>query len=242
MKYSIIGSGLVGNALHKQLPDSVVYNRTTSCELIQQELDVLIVAAPTGNRISVNHDPATDLIDCQQLVDLVHQCHYNQLIYISTVDVYANKTSANANPDLQQPSASYGNNRWFLEQAMSHMPNIHITRIASLVDLSMNKNILYDLKDQVWLDKICLDSYIQWYPLKQLGVDIVNSVNQKIKYQNLCSAPICNREIVQKFFPNLILQLDQNGVTPVIYNIKNHDQNYAVPLDQIWKSFEEYFQ
>jgi dTDP-4-dehydrorhamnose reductase len=162
MKYSIIGSGLVGNALHKQLSNSVIYDRTTSYKLIQQELDVLIVAAPTGNRIRVNQDPAKDLIDCQQLVDLIRQCHYNQLIYISTVDVYANKTSANADPDLHQPSANYGNNRWFLEQAMSHMPNIHITRIASLVDLLMNKNILYDLKLNLTVrSKWCYSSDLQ---------------------------------------------------------------------------------
>ena len=242
MKYSIIGPGLVGNALHKQLPRAVVYDRNTSCNLPQQALDVLIVTAPTGNRISVNQNPTKDLIDCQQLVDLIQHCNYNQLIYISTVDVYANKTSANADPDLQQPTASYGNNRWFLEHAMSHLPNIHVTRLPSLIDLSMNKNILYDLKEQVWLDKICLDSCIQWYPLKQLGTDIVHSVDQKIKYQNLCSPPICNRDIVQKFFPKLISKLDQNIVTPVTYNIKNHDQNYTVPLNHVWQSFKEYFQ
>jgi hypothetical protein len=242
MKYSIIGAGLVGNALHKQLPDSIIYDRTTSSNLPQQELDVLIVAAPTGSRISVNKDPIKDLEDCQQIINLLQQCRYNKLIYISTVDVYANKTSANADPELQQPSVSYGSNRWYLEQAMNRMPNIHITRIASLIDLSIDKNILYDLKDQVWLDKICLDSCIQWYPLKQLGIDVVRSITQKIRYQNLCSAPICNREIVQKFFPKLISQLDQNVVTPITYNVTNYDQNYSVPLDQIWKSFEEYFQ
>jgi hypothetical protein len=242
MKYSIIGSGIVGCKLHQQLPNSIVYNRNESSSLMQKQLDVVIVAAPTGNRISVGQDPSNDLNNCQQIIKLLEQCKYNQVVYISTVDIYSTKTSTDAAPDSVQPSASYGRNRWLLEQAIGAMPSSYITRLSSLSDRSMTKNILYDLKNQIWLDKICLDSYIQWYPLYRLGFDIVNSLESGIKYQNLCSPPICNRDIVQKFFPNLISRLDQNTVTPVTYNVKNYDQDYAVTANQIWQSFEEYFQ
>jgi hypothetical protein len=241
MKYSIIGSGLVGRALHQQLPSSTIYNRNESNTLIGQSLDVVIVAAPTGNRISVTQDPVKDLNDCQQIIKLLEQCKYNQVVYISTLDVYSNKTSTDANPDLVQPTASYGRNRWLLEQAIGAMPNGYVTRLSSLSDRSMTKNILYDLKAQIWLDKICLDSCIQWYPLNRLAADIVASLDYKIKYQNLCSLPIRNRDIVQKFFPTLISKLDKNTVIPVTYNVKNYDQDYAVPLDQIWQSFDEFF-
>lgn len=241
MKYSIIGSGLVGQALHRQLPNSIIYNRNESNALIEQPSDVVIVAAPTGNRISVTEDPSKDLNDCQQIIKLLEQCKYNQVVYISTLDVYSTKTSTDANPHLVYPVASYGRNRWLLEQAISAMPNSYITRLSSLSDRLMNKNILYDLKAQIWLDKICLDSYIQWYPLNRLATDIITSLDCGIKYQNLCSPPICNRDIVQKFFPNLISQLNKNNVIPITYNVKNYDQGYAVPLDQIWQSFDEFF-
>jgi hypothetical protein len=105
----------------------------------------------------------------------------------------------------------------------------------------MNKNILYDLKNKCWLEKICLDSIIQWYPLKHLAKDILNTIDQGLRYQNLCTAPVLNRRIVQKFFPNLIDKMEQNQVKPVNYNVKNYNQQNHVSDAEIWQAFEEYF-
>ena len=222
MKYSIIGAGIVGQALHKQAPNSSLFARN---DIISKENDVLVVAAPTGNRIVVNNDPKKDLEDCNRIIELINQCQYNQLVYISTVDVYKTHNS------------SYGNNRQYLENTLAKLPNSYIVRLPSLIDQSVNKNILHDLKTKLWLDKICLDSTIQWYPLKRLNRDIEHLINNNIKYQNLCSKPICNREIVQKFFPELIEQLDNNQLIPAHYNIEPH----TIPSKEIWQSFEEFF-
>jgi hypothetical protein len=184
---------------------------------------VLVVAAPTGNRLVVNADPGKDLEDCNCILELVGQCQYNQLVHISTVDVYR--------------THSYGTNRQYLENALSTLSNSHIVRLPSLIGPSVNKNILYDLKTKSWLDKICLESNIQWYPLQRLKSDIENSINNTIKYQNLCSEPIGNHEIVQRFFPELVEQLSANQLTSTSYNIKP----YTIPLEEIWQSFEEYF-
>jgi hypothetical protein len=227
MTYSIIGSGIVGQALYKQAGGSLLFTRETSP--VQHNHNVLVVAAPTGNRLVVNHAPEKDLEDCHRIIELVSQCCYNQLIYISTVDVYKTHNS------------SYGNNRQYLENSLAKLSNSYIIRLPSLIDQSVNKNILYDLKTMQWLDKICLDSDIQWYPLKRLDNDIKNTINNNVRYQNLCSNPISNRSIVQKFFPKLIEQLESNRLTPVHYNIKNTDQSYAIPLEEIWQSFEEFF-
>ena len=164
-----------------------------------------------------------DLEDCNCIIELVSRCQYTQLVYISTVDVYR--------------THSYGTNRQYLENALAELPNSYIVRLPSLIGPSVNKNILYDLKTKSWLNKICLDSNIQWYPLKRLESDIKNSINNNIKYQNLCSEPISNRDIVQKFFPELIEQLDSNQLTPVDYNLSP----YTIPLEEIWQSFEEFF-
>jgi hypothetical protein len=220
MKYSIIGAGIVGQVLHNQIFDSTLFARN---DIVPKVHNVLVVAAPTGNRLVVNANPEKDLEDCNRIIELVRRCQYNQLVYVSTVDVYR--------------THSYGTNRQYLENALSTLPNSYIVRLPSLIGPSVNKNILYDLKTKSWLNKICLDSTIQWYPLKRLESDIKNLINNNIKYQNLCSEPISNRDIVQKIFPELIEQLDNNQLTPVDYNLSP----YTIPLEEIWQSFEEFF-
>lgn len=241
MRYSIIGNGLIGHALHNQALDSVLFTRENSFKATQDDHDVLVIVAPTGNRLVVNNNTEKDLADCDRIIELVSQCNYNHLVYISTVDVYPTHTSNNADPSSEQPSTAYGSNRWYLEHVLSTMSDSHIIRLPTLSDLSLNKNILYDLKTKSWLDKICLESYIQWYPLKRLNNDIEFTINNTLKYQNLCSSPVCNRTVVQQFFPELIEQLNANQLTPVKYDIKNNDQSYPIPLEEIWQSFEEFF-
>lgn len=220
MKYTIVGAGVIGQELHKQTPDSVLYARGN---IIPTDHDVLVIAAPTGNRLVVNDNPEKDLEDCNCIIELVNQCQYNQLVHISTVDVYR--------------THSYGTNRQYLENALAKLPNSYTVRLPSLIGQYVNKNILYDLKTNSWLDKICLDSKIQWYPLTRLKNDIENTINNQIKYQNLCSEPISNREIVQKFFPELVEKLGSNQLTPVNYNIKP----CIIPLEEIWQSFDRIF-
>jgi hypothetical protein len=220
VKYSIIGTGIIGQELHRQAPDSVLLGRDS---IVPMEHDVLVVAAPTGNRLVVNNDPEKDLADCERVIKLVKQCQYNHLVHISTVDVYR--------------THSYGSNRHYLENALAKLPNSHVVRLPSLIGKSVNKNILYDLKNNLWLDKICLNSYSQWYPLTRLKNDIENTIQCQITYQNLFSQPIGNYEIVQKFFPNLIEQLATNQLTPVNYDIKT----YTIPLEEIWQSFDQFF-
>jgi hypothetical protein len=220
MKYSIIGSGIVGQAINRQESNSQIFTRTS---LVPADHDILVIAAPTGNRLVVNHNPTKDIEDCNQIINFVQQSKYNQLVYISTIDVYRDHP--------------YGNNRRYLEHALDKLPNSHIVRLPSLIDNSVNKNILYDLKNQIWLDKICLDSEIQWYPLKRLGADIKQVIDQDIKYQNLFSAPISNQNIVARFFPNLIKQLTSNQLVSVKYDF----YPYAIPVEEIWQSFEEFF-
>jgi hypothetical protein len=241
MTYSILGTGLVGSALHKQFPNSQIYNRTNCEKLTHRKHATLIIAAPTGNRPVVSETPLKDLRDCYNIIELVRQCNYDNLVHISTVDVYPEKISNNAEPVLSPKELGYGHNRWFFDHALSQLPRCHVIRLPSLVDKSVNKNILYDLKNKCWLHKLSLDSMIQWYPLKNLAKDIAAAVDQKQKYQNLSTAPVSNRRIVQVFFPELLEQLEQNKVVPVSYNIKNYNQLYHVSDAEIWQCFEEYF-
>ena len=108
--YSIIGgSGFIGNFILDQILNARGYNRVNIANLITDNHDVLLVAAPSSNRIKVNENPLADYSDCQTIVNTIKISKYNKLVHVSTVDVFV--------------SSSYGRNRQFLETELSNLPN-----------------------------------------------------------------------------------------------------------------------
>jgi len=241
MRLSILGNGFIGQTLHKQADHSTIFDRSNACNLENHDHEVLVVAAPTGNRLAVAQDPEKDLENCKTIIDQITRCRFKHLVLIGTVDAYANRCSQNSEPDTVCPQAPYGHNRWFLETQLSQIPNCSVVRLPSLIHSNIQKNILYDLKNKTWLDKINLNSSIQWYPLHRLNQDILLVINQRSKFQNLCSAPIDNRQIVARYFPHLLAELENNTVQSLHYDVKNNLETYSIGLDQIWASFDEYF-
>lgn len=241
-KFTIIGAGFLGKYLNTQLLDSNLVSRSTTQEFVSSEHDVVVVAAPTGNRIQVNRNHLDDLADCDKILELLSSCRYNRILHISTVDTYSTLTSDSDLPGSIMPIAKYGANRWYFENSISKFPSSQILRLSSLVDKSIQKNILFDLKHNQWLTSINLNSKIQWYPLKRITDDINYMLNNPdIKYLNLVSPPISNRSIIQKFYPNLEQQLELNICPTVEYNVHTNQNCYTVDLDSVWQEFENFF-
>jgi hypothetical protein len=74
-----------------------------------------------------------------------------------------------------------------------------------LIHKNIKKNILYDLKHGLYLDKINANNFSQWYDLNNLDRDIKHAIEYKTQITNLVSEPIANYEIVEKFFPHVKL-------------------------------------
>lgn len=240
MKISIIGNGFIGAALHNQIHDSTLFDRNSKVNHCDH--DVLVIAAPTGNRLVVNSNPDKDFEDCKNIIHLAKNCKYQHLIFISTVDTYASYKSHGAEIGSIEPTSKYGYNRWYLENELSKLPNSKIARLCSITDVTVKKNILFDLKTQSWLNKISGHSLVQWYPLKRLSTDIITLINSPLKYQNFVSEPILNMDIIQKFCPALLDTISKNNVISRIYDVKDSDHAYSIPSDEVWLSFEEYFE
>jgi dTDP-4-dehydrorhamnose reductase len=242
MSFQIIGSGFLGTKLLEQLKSATVFDRS-SLFAIPKFCDVIIIAAPTGNRLTVNQNPKQDLEDCISIHNAVEQVSYRKIIYLSTVDVYATKTSKSDQPEPLVPDSSYGANRYLLESKISALPNSAIVRLPSLCHKDIKKNILYDLVNQQWLEKICLDSETQWYPVDQLSNDIEYIIDNNISQINLTTAPISNRVIVEKFCPELMEHLQLNSLQKTQYNVRtcHSDSGYWICDSVIWKNFAEFF-
>jgi len=225
--YSIIGPGFVGKLIASQMQVNHIYTRTNLDSLLNLSHDTIILAAPTGNRIAVTQDPQQDLDDCAGIVDALKRTQFNRIVHISTVDVFV--------------ESSYGQNRLWLEQQIQQFPNHNILRLPSLCDPSIKKNVLFDLANQQWLDKVSLDSTIQWYPTNRLSQDITYAIDNNISELNLVSAPVCNRDIVSKFVPDLLEKLEKNTSTAVYYDVKSSNGQYWIDTQLIWEELGSSF-
>jgi hypothetical protein len=225
--YSILGAtGFIGNALLNQTDHGYGYNRVNVNELSSVDHDILVIAAPSGNRIQVNQNHLADYQDCESIIEIVKQCRYNKVVHLSTVDVFK--------------ESLYGSNRKFLENELSKLHDSITIRLPSIIASNIKKNIIHDLKHNIWLDKISLDSRIQWYPLKRLRTDIETIISNQIKTANFVSQPIDNREIVGRYFNQLLPDLDRNQAVATYYDLK-FNETYWVPTQEVWNNFDEYF-
>ena len=240
-KYSIIGGGLIGSFLNAQDRHSKLYDRSTMSYLGDIAHEVIIVAAPTSNRILANQNPAQDFDNCLQIYHALEKTKFEHLIYISTVDIYKNRVSVDNLPN-SCPDSDYGHNRWQLENMLTSLPHCKILRLPSLCHSTIKKNILFDIKHQQWLDKICLDSMLQWYPLNRLPNDIERTIDSNLKYENLVSQPVNNRKILEKYAKTLLPLLEKNqNVNKLIYDVRSSTGSYNIPTDEIWKEMQRYF-
>ena len=92
-------------------------------------------------------------------------------------------------------------------------------RFGNIVGAGIKKNVLFDLKNNQFLDSINLDSITQWYPLNRLQADIELSLLHPNCEYNLISEPIQVREIVEKFFSNKLKQVGAIPGCPAKYNL-----------------------
>ena len=222
---SVIGNGLIGNCIAKTFHNVTLYGRKDApSECIH---DILIIAAPGGNRISIEADPDKDMLDCHKLVDTISKCTYNHLIYISSRDV------------LYQ--TVYGTNRKLLEEMILNLDNSVALRIGKALAPGLTRNILSDINNKTWLDKINLTNSDQWYPIKRLLLDADSLFTGKDKVDVFLSRPIYNQEIVTRYKPKLIKQLTKNMTTVQNRDDKHSTGNYIVPEQDIWQIFDTYF-
>ena len=223
MKALIGSTGVVGTALQSQIAIDQFFNRAT-IETMNGHYELVICAAPSGSRILVNADSAADQQAIVQIQTQLKKCNINKLILISTVDAccYYN--------------FPYGFNRKNFETwCKQNYSNFHVIRLGSLIGANITKNILYDLRHQTWLDKINFDSRLQWTCLNDLGTAIDYAITHNLSEINLISEPIENRQIIERWAPEL---KSTASSVPQHYDIKP----YWYSKQKIFDAMEKYFQ
>jgi hypothetical protein len=223
MNTALIGSnGTIGSSILVNMPFTHVYNSDNITEIQNNKFDLVVIAAPSGNRLTVNKYPEIDLKNVNILINALTHTKINRTILISTVDVIA------------YPNTPYSQHRLQLENFVKmHFDNYHILRPSTLVGRNIKKNVLFDLKNKLFIDKIDSNSIIQWCPLDTLHNEIDYAVDNDIKELNLASEPIANRDIAQEFFPEVELTSKHNSTQ---YNI----QPYRYTREQVYTAIRNY--
>jgi len=213
----LIGKGVTGTVLQQGIKFDKVFDTTNIHSLPEHRFDVLYCAAPGASRVQANQNPEQDRHNVETLIRLIGQTMFDKFVLIGTVDSVAKTTP-------------YAVHRRMLEQALLEYPNATVLRLSSLIGKQITKNILYDLKHGLYINKINRHDVCQWYPLSMLVQDALTSQG----IVNLVSEPVSNTEIIQRFFPQYWSQTqDQQTST---YDL----QPYRYTKQQIFAAIENY--
>jgi hypothetical protein len=223
--WGLIGfTGTVGQVLKDTMSFDYFYNSDNIGNIVRDNVDTVVCAAPTGNRLWVANNVQADLDNINLLTNILKQTRIKKFILISTVDTLS-------------ATSGYGVNRKLLEDTIKDIfDDHHIIRLPTLISKNIKKNVLFDLKNNMYLSSINPESKIQWCLLDKMSQDISNVINSDIKEVNLVSEPIKNKEIIDLFFAD---KKGQIGITPTAcqtYNITP----VSYTKDTIFENIREY--
>lgn len=229
MKALIGHTGFIGSKIKSFGWANEYYSRSNISTIRGKAFDSIYCAAPTGNRLAVNQEPAKDSKNVDDLTSLLDTVKCKKFVMISTVDT------------LHAPGSVYGGNRLRLENFVKvKFQDFHIIRLCSLIDSDIKKNILYDIKHSQYLDSLNSLTVMHWYPLKRLRDDMLYIMQNNVKECNLVSEPISNQELFDFFHFK-----KKDLVTP--YNLKcglidesGVEIDYICTKEQVKKYAHEY--
>jgi hypothetical protein len=219
---ALIGSnGTIGQSLLDNMHFDAVFNSDNLSQIAGQEFDLVVCAAPSGNRLAINRAQTQDFQDCVVIARALAQCSIKQLVLISSVDAET------------APGSLYGRNRAWLENELSKAHPTHVLRLSTLVGTRIKKNVLFDLKHGLFLDSIDRSAELQWCILNDLPHQIDISLASAPGSRNIVSEPIKNVDIINCFFAHITTGKDSGAVR---YN----QQPYVYTQAQIFSAMEQY--
>jgi nucleoside-diphosphate-sugar epimerase len=209
--HALIGStGFVGRNLAMQSRFDVAVSSVGVKLLEHQHVERLVCAGAPAAKWQANADPEADWAAISRLIASLKTIRTEQLILISTIDVYPSLVDADERFGFEQGAAhAYGRHRFALEQAVrAQHPDALIVRLPALYGHALKKNALFDLLHHHQLDRLNGASRFQWYGLDRLAGDLERALQLQLKTLNLFTEPVALDEIAALFVPAISLPSD----------------------------------
>lgn len=200
---ALIGfSGFVGSNLLAGGKFNYLYNSKNINEIEGRSFDLVVCAGVSAVKWLANKEPEQDQAAINSLIASLKRTAVKKFVLISTVDVYGDAQS-HGESQIPHSVEPYGKHRFALEKFTEEtFQDPHIVRLPGLFGPGLKKNVIFDLLNDNLVEKIVPNAHFQWYPVRRLVDDVQTVISQQIPLLNVCSEPISNGEVVERFFPN----------------------------------------
>ncbi|MDL2253356.1 sugar nucleotide-binding protein [Ruminococcaceae bacterium OttesenSCG-928-I18] len=148
MKHTLVGhTGFVGGNLAAGHTFDAMYHSTDIEESFGADNGLVIYSGMPSEKFLANADPAADLAVAEKAMDNIRKMRPEQLVLISTVDVYPRPFGVYEDTAVHsEEMPAYGKNRRALEDWVRQaFPEALIVRLPGLFGKGLKKNFIYDM-------------------------------------------------------------------------------------------------
>lgn len=203
MTYALIGSsGFVGTTLCSQASFDALFHSRNIHEINGRSFTLVVCAGAPAAKWQANQDPPADRANLQRLMDCLKTVRTEQLVLISTVDVYQTPIEVDEQtPIVTDGLHAYGKHRYALEVFIArHFANYRIIRLPGLFGAGLRKNFLYDMIHSGASPWTHCASVFQFYNLARLWHDLQTVLQSEVPLVNFATEPVAAADVARHSF------------------------------------------
>ena len=199
---ALIGAtGLVGGTLLRQTEFDDHYHSRNIEDIAGREYSLIVCAGAPAVKWKANKDPEADLANLERLMDALGRARADEVVLISTVDVYPEPRDVDETTPVDVPDHhAYGKHRRVLERFASERFDTLIVRLPGLFGKGLKKNIIYDFLHRNQLDQVDARSVFQFYDLERLWTDLDRARSLGLDLVNFPTEPVSVKEVAWEGF------------------------------------------
>lgn len=148
MEHTLVGhTGFVGGNLAASQNFNHFYNSKNIQDSFGAQNGLVVYSGMASEKFLANADPAADLRKAEQAMENIRRMKPEQLVLISTVDVYPMPVEVDEKTlPSEQDAPAYGKNRYQLEKwVREEYPDALLVRLPGLFGKGLKKNFIYDI-------------------------------------------------------------------------------------------------
>jgi len=222
MATALIGhTGFVGSNLRRQRGFDACFRSTDIDEIGGRSFELVVCAGVQAVKWRANREPEWDRAGIERLCGALSGLEARRFVLISTIDVYPAPVFGDEGVE-PEPVEPYGRHRRELEEWVAgRFADYCVVRLPALFGDGLKKNVVYDLLHGrgEMIRLMHPDAAFQYYFLDRLWSDLERAREAGMRVLNLATEPLCTREMVRRFFPEV--ELVESAALPVRYDFRS---------------------